>query len=88
MHGARSSYEAPALSLTARAATKSSAQPAVGESQLEAFAAMARLNAMNDAAVLYRLAAESSARIPRRRLKRHDSGSQQIVPSGNRTFTF
>ena len=29
---------------------------AVGESQLEAFAAMARLNAMNDATVLYRLA--------------------------------
>ena len=51
---------------------------AVGESQLEAFAAMPRLNAINDAAVLYRLAAESWARIARRRLKRRKTRREAL----------
>ena len=46
---------------------------AVGKSQLEAFAAMARLNAMNDAAMLYRLAAESWTRIRRRRVEQRET---------------
>ena len=46
---------------------------AVGKSQLEAFAAIARLNAMNDAAMLYRLAAESWTRIRRRRVEQREA---------------
>ena len=46
---------------------------AVGKSQLEAFAAMARLNAMNDAAMLYRLAAERWTRIRRRRVEQRET---------------
>ena len=46
---------------------------AVGKSQLEAFAAIARLHAMNDAAMLYRLAAESWTRIRRRRVEQRET---------------